>query len=177
MHELDLPRAYKTILVCGAFELGGDRHHALNALRRFYHHLEPGGVLALDHHVGYAGDAAKGWKYWLKDERDELPEPWPSRGEGRRASDGSVYFMRVRLRDFDPLEQLVTFQMRVELERDGKRVAEEQYTLKNWVYFKNELLTMLENAGFGDIAVQGDYTRAEATAEHTALVFLARKQV
>ncbi len=143
MHELDLPRSYKTILVSGAFELSGDRHQALDALRRFYHHLEPGGVLALDHHVGYAGDAANYWKYWLKDERDGLPAPWPSRGEGRCALDGSVYFMRVRTLDFDPLEQLVTYEMRVELERDGKQVAEEQYTLKDRVYFKSELLTIL----------------------------------
>ena len=175
MHELDLPRAYKTILVCGAFELGGDHRHALEALRRFYRHLEPGGVLALDHHVGYAGDAAKYWKYWLKEERDGLPAPWPPRGEGRRASDGSVYFMRIRTLDFDPLEQRVTFEMRVELERDGKQVAEEQYTLIDKLYFKNELLTMLEYAGFGDIEVQGDYKEEEATAEHGVLVLLARR--
>ena len=77
----------------------------------------------------------------------------------------------------DTLEQLVTFQMRVELKRDGKQVAEEQYTLKDRGYLKNELLTILEYAGFGDIVVRGDYTEAEATAEHSALVFLARKRV
>lgn len=175
MHELNLPSAYKTILVCGAFELSGDRHHALDALSRFYHHLEPGGVLLLDHHVGYEGIAVKDWHYWLKHERHGLPEAWPPPGEGRRASDGSVYFMRARLADLDPLEQLVTLQIRLELQRDGKQVAEEQYTLKERVYFKNELLTMLEHAGYGDIVVQGDYTEAEATAEHSVLVFLARK--
>ena len=41
MHELDLPRAYKTIVVTGAFELSGDRRQALDALRRFYHHWSP----------------------------------------------------------------------------------------------------------------------------------------
>ena len=156
-------------------ELSGDRHQALDALRSFYHHLEPGGVLALDHHLLYAGDATNIWKYWLKDERDGLPAPWPPRGEGRRALDGSVYFMRIRTLDFDPLEQLVTYEMRVELERDGKQVAEEQYTLKDRVYFKNELLTTLEHVGYGDIDVQGDYTDTEAAAEHGVLVFLARK--
>lgn len=131
--------------------------------------------MALDHHLLYAGDATNIWKYWLKDERDGLPAPWPPRGEGRRALDGSVYFMRVRTLDFDPLEQLVTYEMHVELERDGKQVAEEQYTLKDRVYFKNELLTMLEHVGYGDIDVQGDYTDTEAAAEHGVLVFLARK--
>ena len=75
----------------------------------------------------------------------------------------------------DPLEQLVTLQIRVELQREGKQVAEEEYTLTERVYFKNELLTMLEQAGYSDIAVQADYTEAEATAEHSVLVFLARK--
>ena len=176
MHELDLPRAYKTIVVSGAFELSGDRHQALDALRRFYHHLEPGGVLALDHHVCYA-HTTDFWKYWLKDERDALPAPWPPRGEGRRALDGSVFFNRVRLLDFDPLEQLLTLEVRVELERDGKQVAEERYTLKDRVYFKNELLTMLEHVGFGDVVVEGDYTETVAAAEHGVLVFLARKRV
>ena len=174
MHELDLPRAYKTILVSGAFELSGDRSHALDTLRRFYHHLEPGGVLALDHHVRYAHHTDI-WKYWLKEERDKLPAPWPPRGEGRCGTDGSVFFNRVRLLDFDPLEQMLTLEVRVELERDGKLVAEERDTLKDRIYFKNELLTMLEHAHFSDIVVQGDYTETEATAEHGVLVFIARK--
>ena len=172
MHELDLPRLYKTILVFGAFELAGERHQSLAALKRLHHHLEPGGVLVLDHQIG---DSANHWKDWLEDKGAGLPAPWPPRGEGRRASDGSVFFMRVRLFDFDPLEQVVTYQMRVELERDGKQIAEEQYTLNDRLYFKNELLTMLESAGFSDIEVQGDYKEEEATAEHGVLVFLARK--
>src|SRR5215212_652619 len=37
MHELDLPRKYKTIIVCGSFGLGGDRKLDLQALQRFHH--------------------------------------------------------------------------------------------------------------------------------------------
>jgi SAM-dependent methyltransferase len=58
MHELDLPRTYKTIFVCGAFGLGGDRQHDWEALRRFYRYLEPGGVLVLDNHLPYHGERA-----------------------------------------------------------------------------------------------------------------------
>jgi SAM-dependent methyltransferase len=43
MHELTLPRAYRTILVCGAFGLGGNRGWDVEALGRLYQHLEPGG--------------------------------------------------------------------------------------------------------------------------------------
>ena len=48
MHELDLPRRYRTIIVCGGFGLGGRREHDVEGLRRIYEHLEPGGTLVLD---------------------------------------------------------------------------------------------------------------------------------
>jgi hypothetical protein len=54
-------------------------------------------------------------------------------------------------------------------------VAEEENTLKTRSYFKQELLMLLAQAGFRDITVQGDYTEAEATAEHGVLVYKARK--
>jgi hypothetical protein len=34
---------------------------------------------------------------------------------------------------------------------------------------------MLEQVGFRDITVLGDHTEVEARAEHTSLVFIARK--
>jgi hypothetical protein len=34
---------------------------------------------------------------------------------------------------------------------------------------------MLEQVGFREVTVQGDYTEAEATPEHGVLVFIARK--
>jgi len=83
--------------------------------------------------------------------------------------------MRLRLVDIDPLEQLMTLQIRIEAWREGKLVAEEENTLKERLYFKNELLLMLEQTGFRDVSVYGDYTETEATVEHGVLVFVARK--
>ena len=51
MHELDLPRRYRTILVCGGFGLGARRDDDREALRRIYEHLETGGLLVLDNQV------------------------------------------------------------------------------------------------------------------------------
>jgi len=51
MHELDLPRTYRTIFVCGAFGLGSNRDQDLQALQRFHEYLEPGGTLLLDSEV------------------------------------------------------------------------------------------------------------------------------
>jgi len=51
MHALELPRRYRTILVCGGFALGGSREHDQEALRRFHGFLLPGGALVM---IGHA---------------------------------------------------------------------------------------------------------------------------
>src|SRR5438132_6261389 len=103
MHELDLPRTYKTIFSCGSFGLGGNRQHDLEALRRFYHYLQPGGVLAFDHNMPYANE--RQWPYWQKESRAPLPRPWEPSGSGerRRTSDGSELALQSRTVDLDPL--------------------------------------------------------------------------
>ncbi len=171
MHELDLPRTYKTIFACGSFGLGGERQHDKDALHRLYRHLEPGGVFIFDNHLAYKN--AKAWQYWVAEKRPQIPKAWPASGERRRVCGGTE--MRMRLVDIDPLEQLTTLQIRIEAWREGKLVAEEENILKERLYFRNELLLMLEQTGFGDVTVYGDYTETEATAEHGILVFIARK--
>jgi SAM-dependent methyltransferase len=173
MHGLDLPRTYKTIFVCGAFGLGGDAQQDVEALRRFYQYLDPGGVLVLDHHLPYKHPER--WQYWVAEQRQRLPEAWPPVGERRRAADGSEYELRMRVVALDPLEQLMTLQIRVEQWRAGQRLAAEEYILQERLYFRNELLRLLTQVGFGEVTVHGGYVEAEATAEHNILVFLARK--
>src|SRR5262245_2493068 len=45
MHELDLSRKYRTILICGSFGLGGSRSTDLACLQRCRACLQPGGAL------------------------------------------------------------------------------------------------------------------------------------
>src|SRR6266566_3966646 len=54
MHELDPPRTYKTIFVCGGFGLGSTREQDTAALDRFHENLEPGGTLVLDNENPYS---------------------------------------------------------------------------------------------------------------------------
>ena len=173
MHELDLPRRYRTIFVCGGFGLGSTRAQDVEGLRRFHDHLEPGGLLVLDNEVPYAGGFQ--WQYWLKEKRQELPRPPRPPGERRVGSDGAEYELRSRLLDFDPLDQSATLEMQAFMWRDGKLVTEETHELTMRLYFRNELLLMLENAGFADVEVRGHHNDAEPTADDDFLVFLARK--
>jgi SAM-dependent methyltransferase len=171
MHELDLPRRYRTIVVCGGLGLGGRREHDVEALRRFMEHLEPGGTLVLDNEAPYS--YAHLWKYWLKGERGVLPKPWPEKGERRRASDGSELELRSRVLDLDPLVQRVTLEMNARRWRDAELVAEEEHVLAMTLYFRDEIVLMLERAGFCDVEVRAAYTDAEPTGEDDFLVFSA----
>jgi SAM-dependent methyltransferase len=173
MHELDLPRRYRTILVCGGIGLGGSREQDLEALRRLYDYLEPGGTIVLDNQVPYSYRGH--WKYWRKDERTALPKPWPEAGERRRGSDGAEYELRTRLADLDPLSQCVTLEIHASMWRDGRLVAEEQHVLKMTVYFTNEVVLMLERAGFTDVSLRSGYTDAEPTGDDDFVVFVAKK--
>ena len=173
MHELDPPRKYKTIYVCGAFGLGSTREQDARALRRFHECLEPGGTLLVDIEVPYADTPQ--WPYWTREKRAELPKPPREETERKRASDGSEYALSGRLLELDPLEQRVTLEMRAQRWREGELEAEETRALTIGLYFKNELLLMLEHAGFADIEVQGDHNDAPATSDDDFIVFIAKK--
>jgi SAM-dependent methyltransferase len=171
MHAFDIPRRYKTIYICGSFGLSGSRESDLETLRRCYMHLENGGALLLNIQAEYTSQQA--WDLWLPENRKTLPEPWPEKGEGRIASDGSEHFGQFRLVHVDPLEQSYTREVRLEKWSNRKLVTSEEYTLRGNMYFKNELLLMLKTAGFQEINVHGDYTDQLATADHEELVFTA----
>jgi SAM-dependent methyltransferase len=173
MHELDPPRRYRTIIVCGAVGLGSTRAQDQEAFRRFYEALEPGGLLVFDNEVPYS--SPRRWPYWLKEERAGLPEPWPPPGERNRASDGSELELRVRVVDFDPLDQCAHLELRASEWRDGELVAEEEHSLDMRAFFKDELVLMLERAGFGEVAVRGGHTDEEPSGDDEFLVFVARK--
>jgi SAM-dependent methyltransferase len=175
MHDLALRRAYRTIYVCGAFGLGSTREQDMEALRRFHDHLEPGGTLVLDNEVPYADPRV--WRYWTKETRTSLPEPPEPPESRRRASDGAEYSLSSRTVELDPLEQRLTFEMHAEMWRDGELAAEEDRRLTTHLYFRDELLLMLERAGFGEVAVEGGYTGEAATPDHDFLVFIARKSI
>ncbi len=86
MHELDLPRSYRTIYICDSFGIGGRRDRDAAALRRCYDHLVPGGTLDFSHYL--PNDNPHHWSYWLPEQRQRLPEPWPEAGTRKQTANG-----------------------------------------------------------------------------------------
>jgi SAM-dependent methyltransferase len=173
LHELDPPRSYRTIVACGVLGLGSTRAQDEDALRRIHDSLEPAGTLVLDHETPYAN--ARRWPLWTRDARARLPEPWPEPGARDRAADGAEYELRARAVDLDPLDQTLAFEIRADKWMNGEHVAEETHALSMRMYFRDELLLLLERAGFSEIDVRGGYAGETPTADSDVLVYTARR--
>jgi SAM-dependent methyltransferase len=172
MHDLDLPRRYRTIFARGVIGLGGEHRLTLQAMRRCYEHLRPGGKFAFDYMVRWNDPPA--WLSRLPEYRYSVQE-WPSDGDRERMSDGSEIELVARTIAVDPLENTATRQVRARLWRAGELVQEEIHTQRLDDYTKNELLLMLETAGFEVIQIYGDFSDEPANADHEDLVFIAIK--
>jgi SAM-dependent methyltransferase len=173
MHELDLPRRYRTIYACGVIGLGGERRLTLQAMKRCHDHLRPGGIFAFDYMVRWNDPPA--WMSRLPENRRSLPQAWPESSERKLMSDGCELEVASRTVSTDPLENIATRQMRVRLWRKDELLQEEIYTQNLEDYNKDELVLMLERSGFNDIQIFGDYSDEPATADHEELIFVCRK--
>jgi SAM-dependent methyltransferase len=171
LHALDPPRRYRTVVACGVFGIGSTRVQDEQALRRFHDVLEEGGTLALDKEVPYADQ--RRWPYWA--DPAALPEPWPE-SEPRRVSDGSEIRLRTRVTQVDPLDQTIAHDMWAQRLRDGEVVEEERYTLTERMYFRDELVLLLERAGFAEVDVRGGYDDGEPRPDQEFLVYTGRKR-
>ena len=175
IHELDLPRRYRTIFMCGVIGLGGTREQDRLGLRRVFEHLTPGGALIFSHDFPYSDADRIRWERWLPGHRADVPRAWAAEGERRATHDGDEIELIDRLAAFDPLLQRMTFETRARLWHAGTMVAQEEYRLHLNMYFAQELLLMLDDAGFRDVVIEGDYTGGPATPDDGSVVFVARR--
>lgn len=171
-HELDLPRRYMTIFACGVIGLGGSKHLTRLGMQRVYEHLRPGGTFAFDYQAPWNDPPY--WAGWLPENRRCLPLDWfpPERNT---LPDGDELESAVQIYAQDPLEQVSVHKFRARLWRDGKMIKEEIHTMQTEGYNKNELLLLLELAGFEVVLIFGDYSNEPATMDHENLIFVARK--
>jgi SAM-dependent methyltransferase len=171
LDEIQTGRRYPTIIVCGVFGLGSTRERDLAALRRLRALLEPGGTLLVDVEMPYADQGH--WGYWPTLRRASLPETLETPQRRRRASDGSEFAMSSRIVALDPLEQRVDMEIAMERWRDADLEAQETHRLTIGMYFKNEMLMMLERAGFTTIELHGEHEVRPPTGDDEFVVFVA----
>ena len=173
MHALDLPRKYRTIYICASFNLAGSRDNGLTTLRRCFAHLQEGGALLFDIDAEYAWH--EGWEKWEPAKRKTLPEPWPDEKVHRTSADGSEYFEQQRMLSVDPLQQKMVHQVRIEKWVSGKLISSQEYTQHRTLYLPNEVLLMLQVAGFREITIRDGCTDKLATPDSEELIFTALK--
>lgn len=104
-----------------------------------------------------------------------LPETHKPARRRRQAPDGSEFSLSTRIVKLDPLNQHLTLEIHAERWRGGQLEAEEDRMLDIGLYFRNELLMMLDRTGFSDVVVHGEHQRAEPTPSNDFLVFVAKK--
>ena len=169
-HMLELPRRYRTAVMCGGLGLGGSRDQDVEGLRRVLAHLEPGGVLALDSEVGEFDDER--WRTWQRRDRDEVP---PGREDRELAPDGFEYALRHRVLELDLTAGRAVREMQAWQWRDGDLVAYEVHELVENLYSRAGVEALLERAGFVDVEVLGGYHGGPPTGDEEFLVYVASR--
>ena len=106
--------------------------------------------------------------------RTDLPRPFHSKGR-KRAADGDEIELESRLVSFDPLQQQEHLESRVRLWRGDEMVAEERYGLVINSIFPQELLQLLREAGFRDVALESGYSGQAAGPDDGEVTFVAQK--
>jgi ubiquinone/menaquinone biosynthesis C-methylase UbiE len=148
MESLRMPRHYRTIMVpSSSFQLVVEPDEAAEAMRRFYVHLEPGGVLAMP--------------FLVMDKAYE--ERWSKEAT---LADGSLV-RRTAVATFDPADGIEATDDLYEVFRDGALVRSERFVRSRATraYTPNEARLAYERAGFRDLERGADFTFQDRPAE------------
>ncbi|QHW30919.1 methyltransferase domain-containing protein [Paenibacillus rhizovicinus] len=161
MEQLQLPKKYRTIYIPAAsFVLLSEREIAMEALRRIHAHLEDEGQALVPLFIP---------KHLFSNHEDK----WTSGFKGT-GSDGADIVVSSKT-SIDFLEQLHTKLERYEIFRDGVLLDTRYSTTRMRWYGKYEFLMMLEQAGFHDVSVYGDYAFQEVNPDQSFMIVRARK--
>ena len=144
MHELNLPRKYKTIFIpCGTFCLLINREDAMQALRCMYDHLEPGGELVFN----LFWEIGKGGWFW-----NEVDGKWHHMFYDDLPN-GDQVFQYMMTDKVDHAEQQFFGRRKYRLVSNGQVIYEEIFPSHERVYGKYEIQMMLELTGFRGIKI------------------------
>jgi SAM-dependent methyltransferase len=163
VQSLDLPRTYRTIVVSSStFQLLTDPSDAAEAMRRFYHHLDPGGTLVMSLMLLWTGGAPDGTAGSI------VREDWRGPRERERQEDGTLVRRWTRS-TYDLAQQLEHTEDRYEVVRDGRIVAAEHHSRSpatRW-YTPEQSVALYRAAGFVDVHLVHEFTREPIRPDST----------
>ena len=169
MQELNLQKRYSTIYIpCGSFQCVMGRNEALEALKRMYSHLLPGGTLAMHMTPGNVN-------YYL-DVATHKPRPidWSNPSKEPTADiqlEGGRRLVVYNNKYFEDLvDQYGMREREYELYEAGRLVREEIHTGQTQWYHRNELLLMLEMVGFSSIKFTRDFSDESFNEIHSTML-------
>lgn len=167
MQRLDLPRTYRTILVpSSSFQLLTNPQDAHEAMHRFFHHLEPGGLLVMPFML-----------LWNEPTTQPIVQgAWEISGKAGRPADGST-IRRWTRSTFDLAQQLESTEDRYEVLRDGVVIATEMHVRSpatRW-YTQQQALHLYQEAGFTGIQMLKEFSQEPASPEDTVFSILGTK--
>ncbi|TCC42044.1 class I SAM-dependent methyltransferase [Kribbella speibonae] len=160
MQDLAVPGTFRTIYIpCGSFACVMDRQEALQTLQRCHAQLDLGGVLAFNVFpvgINYAEPPG-----------DDFPTPW-ERAIQVDLPNGNRLEVSSRWTALDRVEQSWQEERRYDEYAGSDLLRTETRSGQGRWYFRNELLWMLQLAGFapGDVTVTGDFTPAQFGPRH-----------
>ena len=162
MQKLDLPRRYQTIIVPSSSFL-----HLINdsdiheALKRFYEHLNPGGVLAMSLRVM---------------DPNPVEVDWEIDSEAVRPSDGALIRKWFRCR-FDVENSIQHTEDRYEIIKEGQIIQSETYVSSPYLtwYKCSKAMEYLKQVGFSNVHAHSDFKPEPATDEDTSYIVLGKR--
>lgn len=164
MESMRLPRKFKTILVpSSSFQLVIDPADATKAIKNFFAHLMPGGMLVMPF-----------MQVWKRGEPYEWK--WHPSGEMLRQSDGAV-IKRWSYSRYDPDTQLEHTEDRYEVTRDGEVLSTEHHVRSPATreYTRQQAIDSYNAAGFADISVYKGFTFHPAAADEEIFTVTGKK--
>src|SRR5215472_10826570 len=144
-------RRYRTIIVPpSSFQLVIDHHDAAEAMRRFLHHLEPGGTLIMPFMIPWVGPATG----------SIVAVDWEVVAERVRPEDGRL-IRRLARATYDLAQQLEHTEDRYEVIREGEVIETELHSRSpagRW-YTPTQAIKLYEDAGFINIRILKEFTQ------------------
>jgi ubiquinone/menaquinone biosynthesis C-methylase UbiE len=167
MDALDVPRRYRTIMVpSSSFQLVTDHNAATKAMRRFFHHLEPGGIVVMPFMILWQGPVT-----------DQIVTgEWELIAEQVRSEDG-VLIRRWTRSTYHLPQQLEDTEDRYEVVRDGEIIASELYIRSpatRW-YTQEQTMHLYEETGFTNLRILSEFSQVPASQEDTIFSILGER--